>query len=97
MPFPKRRPDPSTRRGRGSAAEPSAVAASLELIRLPGPAGFKVAPATRITTMLAIQHLAPGTRLKLTDGGLAEIRENPRDGTWLIVRRLAPERAQPRR
>ena len=40
--------------------------------------------------MLAIQHLAPGTRLKLTDGGLAEIRENPRDGTWLIVRRLAP-------
>jgi hypothetical protein len=41
--------------------------------------------------MLAIQHLAPGTRLKLNDGGLAEIRENPRDGTWLIVRRLAPE------
>ena len=40
--------------------------------------------------MLAIQHLPPGTRLKLTDGGLAEIRENPRDGTWLIVRRLAP-------
>jgi hypothetical protein len=40
--------------------------------------------------MLAIQHLAPGTRLKLTDGGLVEIRENPRDGTWLIVRRLAP-------
>jgi hypothetical protein len=41
--------------------------------------------------MLAIQHLPPGTRLKLTDGALAEIRENPRDGTWLIVRRLAPE------
>jgi hypothetical protein len=41
--------------------------------------------------MLAIQHLAAGTRLKLTDGGLAEIRENPRDGTWVIVRRLAPE------
>jgi hypothetical protein len=38
--------------------------------------------------MLAIQHLAPGTRLKLTDGGLAEIRENPHDGTWLLVRRL---------
>src|SRR3954463_5586994 len=56
------------------------------------PVLFKVAPATRIhTTMLAIQHLAPGTRLKLTDGSLAEIRENPRDGTWLIVRRLAPE------
>jgi hypothetical protein len=41
--------------------------------------------------MLAIQHLAPGTRLKLTDGGLAEVRENPHDGTWLIVRRLEPE------
>jgi hypothetical protein len=53
---------------------------------------FKVAPVdAHSETMLAIQHLAPGTRLKLTDGGLAEIRENPRDGTWLIVRRLAPE------
>ncbi len=41
--------------------------------------------------MFAIQHLAPGTRLKLTDGGIAEVRENPRDGTWLIVRRLTPE------
>jgi hypothetical protein len=50
-----------------------------------------VTPATLIQApMLAIQHLPPGTRLKLTDGGLAEIRENPRDGTWLIVRRLAP-------
>jgi hypothetical protein len=38
--------------------------------------------------MLAIQHLAPGTRLKLNDGDLAEVRENPRDGTWLLVRRL---------
>jgi hypothetical protein len=51
-----------------------------------------VAAATLVqATMLAIQHLPPGTRLKLTDGGLAEIRENPRDGTWLIVRRLASE------
>jgi hypothetical protein len=40
--------------------------------------------------MLAIQHLTPGTRLKLTDGSTAEIRENPRDGTWLIVTRLPP-------
>ena len=38
--------------------------------------------------MLAIQHLKPGTRLKLTDGGLAEVTENPHDGTWLVVRRL---------
>jgi hypothetical protein len=43
--------------------------------------------------MLAIQHLPPGTRLRLVDGGLAELRENPHDGTWLIVRRLAPEPA----
>ena len=41
--------------------------------------------------MLAIQHLNPGTHLRLTDGEVAEIRENPRDGTWLIVRRLAPK------
>ncbi|HYM71617.1 MAG TPA: hypothetical protein VET89_01455 [Stellaceae bacterium] len=38
--------------------------------------------------MLAIQHLPPGTKLKLTDGNLAEISENPRDGTWLLIRRL---------
>jgi hypothetical protein len=38
--------------------------------------------------VLAIQHLTPGTRLKLTDGGLAEVSENPHDGTWLLVRRL---------
>jgi hypothetical protein len=38
--------------------------------------------------MLAIQHLAPGTRLKLADGSLAEVSENPHDGTWLLIRRL---------
>ena len=38
--------------------------------------------------MLAIQHLPPGTRLKLNDGGLVEVRENPRDGTWLVCQRL---------
>ncbi len=41
--------------------------------------------------MLAIQHLPAGSKLRLTDGGLAEVRENPHDGTWLIVRRLLPE------
>ena len=41
--------------------------------------------------MLSIQHLPPGTRLKLTDGATAEVRENPHDGTWLIVQRLTPE------
>jgi hypothetical protein len=38
--------------------------------------------------MLAIQHLQPGTRLKLHDGSLAEVRENPHDGTWVVCRRL---------
>jgi hypothetical protein len=41
--------------------------------------------------MIAIQHLLPGTRIRLTDGALAEIRENPRDGTWVIARRLSPQ------
>ena len=39
-------------------------------------------------SMLAIQHLNPGARVRLADGDIAEVRENPRDGTWLIVRRL---------
>jgi len=39
--------------------------------------------------VIAIQHLAPGTRLRLIDGSTAEIRENPRDGAWLIVCRLS--------
>jgi hypothetical protein len=39
--------------------------------------------------MIAIQHLNPGTRIRLNDGAVAEIRENPRDGTWLIARRLS--------
>jgi len=41
--------------------------------------------------MIAIQHLAPGTRIRLADGAIAEIRENPRDGTWVIARRLSPQ------
>lgn len=41
--------------------------------------------------MLSIQHLAPGTRLKLKDGKIVAIVENPQDGTWLIVRGLNPE------
>lgn len=36
--------------------------------------------------MLSIQHLEPGTRLKLKDGKIVEVVENPQDGTWLIVR-----------
>ena len=41
--------------------------------------------------MIAIQHLPPGTRIRLLDGAIAEIRENPRDGTWVIARRLSPQ------
>ena len=41
--------------------------------------------------MIAIQHLLPGARIRLTDGAIAEIRENPRDGTWVIARRLSPQ------
>jgi len=41
--------------------------------------------------MIAIQHLPPGTRIRLADGALAEIRENPRDGTWVIARRVSPQ------
>ena len=40
--------------------------------------------------MIAIQHLLPGTRIRLADGAIAEIRENPRDGTWVIARRVSP-------
>jgi hypothetical protein len=36
--------------------------------------------------MLAVQNLEPGTRIKLNDGRVVEVLENPRDGTWLIVR-----------
>jgi hypothetical protein len=38
--------------------------------------------------MLAIQHLPPGTRIRLHDGSLAEVHENPHDGTWLVCQRL---------
>jgi len=44
--------------------------------------------------MLSIQHLEPGTRLKLKDGKIVEIVENPQDGTWLIVRELNPGSAE---
>jgi hypothetical protein len=40
--------------------------------------------------MLSIQHWEPGTRLKLKDGKIVEVVDNPQDGTWLIVRDLSP-------
>jgi hypothetical protein len=44
--------------------------------------------------MLSIQHLEPGTRLKLKDGKIVEVVDNPQDGTWLIVRDLNSTSAQ---
>lgn len=41
--------------------------------------------------MLAIPHLAPGTRLNPTGDGLADIRQHPRDDTSLIERWPPPE------
>ncbi|MDM9557511.1 hypothetical protein [Bordetella petrii] len=39
--------------------------------------------------------LTPGTRVRLADGAVAEVTENPQDGTWLICRYIehptAPE------
>ena len=33
-----------------------------------------------------IRDLAPGTRIALTDGAVAEIVSNPADGVWLFAR-----------
>jgi hypothetical protein len=40
--------------------------------------------------MLAIQKLRPGQRIRLKlDNAIAEVAENPGDGTWLVIRRVA--------
>jgi hypothetical protein len=31
-------------------------------------------------------HLEPGARLRLADGAVVELIENPRDGSWLLCR-----------
>ena len=42
--------------------------------------------------MFAIQELDPGRKIRLKGGILAEVKDNPRDGSWLVVRYLsAPE------
>jgi hypothetical protein len=39
--------------------------------------------------MLAIQNLRPGQRIRLKrDHAIAEVVDNPRDGTWLLIRRV---------
>ena len=39
--------------------------------------------------MIAIEQLSPGTRIRLIDGAVAEIRENPRDGIWVLARKVS--------
>jgi hypothetical protein len=41
--------------------------------------------------MLAIQNLQPGQKIRLKkDQAIAEVVDNPNDGTWLIIRRDTP-------
>jgi hypothetical protein len=35
--------------------------------------------------------VAPGTRLEMSDGSFVEVVDNPRDGMWLICRRVLAE------
>ena len=39
--------------------------------------------------MFAIQELDPGRRIKLKGGIVAEVKDNPRDGSWLVVRYIS--------
>jgi len=36
-----------------------------------------------------LQDLEPGTRVRLAGGDVAEVTGNPKDGSWLFVRRLS--------
>lgn len=38
---------------------------------------------------LNLMELEPGMRVRLADGAIAEVVENPRDGTWMICRYLS--------
>jgi len=41
--------------------------------------------------MLAIQNLQPGQKIRLKkDNAIAEVVDNPGDGTWLMIRRQTP-------
>jgi len=39
--------------------------------------------------VFAIQELDPGRKIKLKGGIIAEVKDNPRDGSWLVVRYLS--------
>jgi len=45
--------------------------------------------------VIAIQNLEIGQKLGLKGGVIAEVAENPRDGSWLVVRHLDPSGGQP--
>jgi len=38
--------------------------------------------------MIPIQHLEVGRRLRLSNGGIAVVVDNPRDGMWIVIRYL---------
>jgi hypothetical protein len=45
--------------------------------------------------MLAIQNLQPGQKIRLKkDRIVAEVVDNPGDGTWLMIRRKTPEASE---
>ena len=39
-----------------------------------------------------VRVIAPGTRVKLADGAIAEVVSNPADGVWLFARYLESPR-----
>jgi hypothetical protein len=39
--------------------------------------------------VFAIQELDPGRKIKLKGGIVAEVKDNPRDGSWLVVRYIS--------
>lgn len=42
-----------------------------------------------MSDIVNIRTLAPGTRIALADGSLAEIVSNPADGVWVFARYLS--------
>ena len=41
--------------------------------------------------MINLTTLPHGARIRLKDGGIAEVLDNPQDGMWIIVRREGRE------
>ena len=45
-----------------------------------------------VSDLINIRALAPGTRIALADGAVAEIVSNPADGVWVFARYLESPR-----